>query len=270
MPQDFANPIVPDIELLRIHRWPSLEKYLRSIPLKGDVNANPDKPELWRRPYEKARIDLHPITLAEIVRSVKPLSLYVIQPTVQLMGSLIGRLFYEHGVDVLKLTKDVAAVEVLDSRLIFSDGNKIVDSGERRLMPPIIEYSERDQTLTLVDGIHRVWYAMELAMKKKMASRAEVMMGVARDSAVMLHVITISGVLNAELPGHMPLVPMPVTWGEVLPYPDLPPPDKKRQYAYDLRPREFYGSDKYHNFRDFDISGGVRTQIKRKPGASTQ
>lgn len=273
-----SNPPLPDIKILKRHSWNWLEDHLRQVPILGDAKKITD-PAKWRRPYQDKGVDiaLQNVTLGRLIKNTRPLSLYYLERKLRCMQAVIGQIYYESKgkIDILKLDEEVAALETLDTSLLTYGKGEVVDDGVRLIIPPIIEYSERDNKLVVVDGLHRIFYAIELAGKKVDAYWTKSHIELARDSNIPLSIVNITGVKNREKEGHTPLVPLPVAWERVAPKSETPPTHLKRYFARDhtkIQPKgipEVYGDDNYYMFRDFGESGGIRqvsAQTKQSPG----
>ncbi len=206
-----------------------LEALLRKVPILGDtgrvkgVRGFPGEPDKWRYPYASATIELKKFGEGEALNrsNVVPLSFYVLKDGLDRIRGHHSKILEEHGVDVFDFNNGVCAVRYVIGGVTYL------------LTPPVIEFSKRDKTNLIIDGLHRIL--------------------ITEESGCPISVIHITNVQNDE--GEMPVVALPIEWSQIETRESDTVP--KRRYGHDIKP-EAYGGHPYAFFRDFsDFSIGM-------------
>ena len=173
-------------QLISFRDWRKLETILRQVTLL----YNPDI-----HPYQQAEISTSLID----INSVQPMALYLLRNRLEETLELHAALIYHFGLSLFDLPG------LLDFRY---------NSSKITIAPPLVEvyyedheHKKKEKILGLVDGLHRMYAAKHLDVKR-------------------VRVILISNV-------RFPLVPLPVRWEQVKLYNSVPQEKEKRLFRYE-------------------------------------
>lgn len=224
-------PGVLEINVLETFTLDQVVEMLRGVQILG---PKVDKlgPEKQLYPYRNAKFSLKIVGNGKNGRlkfsDLSPLSLYLLTGTIEL-GAEISEKLEELGYDPFLLSDTVCGIKyTCRTTEDPENSNKVL------MIPPLVEYSKRDQKLVIIDGQHRVTRA-------KWANRP-------------INVLLAEDVPNNE--DEMPIVAFPVGWREVVldsKLPDKTDGRRKRRYGVDINKVVY--KEEYWYFRDFEELG---------------
>ena len=181
-----------EFRISRVYPWLKLVNTLRKVKLQGDPRLNP---------YKDAVIESRIVKIDELF----PTAYYISMIDLRKVERLYKNLLNQYALSIFDLSDIIEVSQTLSKKRTY----------RVRTSPPIVEIYTETQgeykgktVLALVDGLHRCFLAKQLGLEE-------------------IRVVTISA-----LPGHLPLVPLPLSWNDVKIYDDIPDNLIKRDYRF--------------------------------------